>query len=119
MRYRPAVNGVESLVNTVDDVEHARVRRIFNPAFSDRALTHQAPLFTKYVNQLMQILRDGIAEQKGEFAEFDMVRMYGEYISRILEISMVLIIKSANRLHHVRYHGRSHIRRTTAHAREL
>lgn len=39
---------------TVEDTEdHTRVRRIFSPAFSERSLKQQQPLFRKYVDQLM------------------------------------------------------------------
>ncbi|KAJ4373940.1 hypothetical protein N0V83_002679 [Neocucurbitaria cava] len=74
-RYGKDPSGIESIVNTPDDAEHSRIRRIFSPAFSDRALTQQAPLFQKYVDQLVQILKDGITENKGE-KQFDMVKMY-------------------------------------------
>lgn len=50
-------NGVNSLVAEPDNAEHARIRRIFSPAFSDRALVQQSPLFAKYTNQLIGCLR--------------------------------------------------------------
>lgn len=37
---------------TSNTVEHARVRRLFSPGFSDRALKQQEPLFRKYTDLL-------------------------------------------------------------------
>ncbi|KAH6875620.1 cytochrome P450 [Alternaria rosae] len=50
--------GANSLVAERDNAEHARIRRIFSPAFSDRALVQQSPLFTKYADQLIRNLRE-------------------------------------------------------------
>jgi cytochrome P450 len=66
--YGKKVNGASSLSNTQDPAEHARSRRIFTPAFSERALVQQAPLFTRYVDQLVTRLKEG--------TKFDLVRMY-------------------------------------------
>ncbi|KAH4228981.1 hypothetical protein HBI06_091500 [Parastagonospora nodorum] len=71
-RYNSNVNGVPSLVTTEDNAEHARKRKIFSPAFSDRALTAQAPLFLRYADQLVRLLKEG-AEQG---TKLDMVRWY-------------------------------------------
>jgi cytochrome P450 len=60
------------MISVSDDAAHARARKIFSPAFSDRALTQQAPLFSKYADQLVKNLRDG--STKGQ--KLDMVRMY-------------------------------------------
>lgn len=70
--YGKSPTGFESLITTQDSVVHAQTRKIFLPAFSDRALTQQAPLFTKYIDQLVGILRD--SHSKGKIV--DMVRMY-------------------------------------------
>ncbi|KAH8723085.1 cytochrome P450 [Phaeosphaeriaceae sp. PMI808] len=64
-------NGANSLVAEPDNAEHARIRRIFSPAFSDRALVQQSPLFTKYTNQLIGNLRES-----AEANAVDLVRMY-------------------------------------------
>ncbi|CAO2657592.1 Nn.00g037180.m01.CDS01 [Neocucurbitaria sp. VM-36] len=74
-RYGKDPSGIESIVNTHDDAKHGQIRRIFSPAFSDRALTQQAPLFQRYVDQLVQVLKDGIKQSNGE-KQFDMVKMY-------------------------------------------
>ncbi|KAF4436168.1 hypothetical protein F53441_13312 [Fusarium austroafricanum] len=46
------INGVPSML-TANTEDHARVRRLFSPAFSDRALKEQQPLFKKYTDLLM------------------------------------------------------------------
>jgi cytochrome P450 len=56
------------------DVDHARQRKIFTPAFSDRALKQQEPLFLKYTNQLVAKLKERIAEDAD--SEIDMIRLY-------------------------------------------
>lgn len=53
---------------------HAKVRRIFLPAFSERALKQQEPLFIKYVDKLVAVLRNGVQENPTQ--DFDMVRLY-------------------------------------------
>lgn len=77
-RYGKAVNGVDSLILIKNDAEHARVRKIFSPAFSDRALTQQEPLFTKYIDQLVQILKESSKDNstQGKAATVDLVRLY-------------------------------------------
>jgi cytochrome P450 len=71
-RYGTSVNGATALITTRDPVEHARQRKIFTPAFSDRSLTQQAPLFVKYADQLVKNLQDGVKEKR----TFDMVRLF-------------------------------------------
>ncbi|KAI4651795.1 hypothetical protein J4E93_001991 [Alternaria ventricosa] len=63
-------NGANSLVAERDNVEHARIRRIFSPAFSDRALVQQSPLFIKYADQLIRNLRESVQANA-----VDLVRM--------------------------------------------
>ncbi|ORX98759.1 cytochrome P450 [Clohesyomyces aquaticus] len=72
-RYGLPVNGVPGLISARDE-DHPRMRRIFNPAFSDRALKQQEPLFLKYADLLVAKLREGI--EKDPDTKFDMVRMY-------------------------------------------
>ncbi|KAH8732355.1 cytochrome P450 [Phaeosphaeriaceae sp. PMI808] len=72
-RYGTSVNGAPHLIQARDS-DHARQRKIFTPAFSDRALKLQEPLFLKYTEQLVSKLREGIAQNPD--MEFDMVRMY-------------------------------------------
>lgn len=61
-----------SLAGIPDPHEHGRVRRIFAPAFSDRALTQQAPLFNKYVDQMVMVLRERCNNKQ----PVDLVRLF-------------------------------------------
>lgn len=83
-RYPTSINGYKSLILDDNDTEHARVRRIFNPAFSDRALTQQAPLFNKYVDQLVRKLQEGINRSENGVADFDLAKMYSMYCHLVL-----------------------------------
>lgn len=71
--YGKASNGVEHLVQA-QEPNHSRVRRVFKPAFSDRALKEQEPLFMKYVEQLVGNLRRAVSEEPEH--KFDMVKNY-------------------------------------------
>jgi cytochrome P450 len=71
-RFSRSINGADSLITTQDPAEHARTRKIFISAFSDRALMQQAPLFIKYADKLVESLRKG--SQNG--TKFDLVSMY-------------------------------------------
>ncbi|KAH8653784.1 cytochrome P450 [Xylariales sp. PMI_506] len=51
------VNGVPSML-TADFENHARVKKLFSPAFSDRALKRQEPLFKKYTDILLLKMRE-------------------------------------------------------------
>ncbi|KAK2597583.1 hypothetical protein N8I77_012361 [Diaporthe amygdali] len=73
----PPHNGTPHLI-TAKTADHRRVRRLFSPAFSDRSLRQQEPLFRKYVDLLISKLRetDGQPVQLGEmlnFATFDIM----------------------------------------------
>lgn len=70
------MTGVDSLITEPNDEEHARLRNIFSPAFSERALTQQAPLFTRYVDQLVQVLKDHVRASPTGTATVDLVTMY-------------------------------------------
>jgi cytochrome P450 len=75
MRFFSNVDGEErSLIVINDESEHARVRRIFSPAFSDSALKKQEPMFQKHAESMIQMIHqkvDNDAQQK-----FDMVKVY-------------------------------------------
>jgi cytochrome P450 len=62
-----------SMLNEPSDAEHARVRRIFSPAFSERALTEQEPVFLKYADQLVSVLQK--SSKDGQNGTIDMVKM--------------------------------------------
>jgi hypothetical protein len=53
------VHSPNSVYNLLDapDAEHARMRKLFNPAFSERALRKQQPLFQGYADRLIAKLR--------------------------------------------------------------
>ena len=65
-------DGEVDIVNA-GDADHARMRRVFSHAFSDRALKRQEGLFLGYVDKLIEKLQAGISKNPEQ--EFDMVRM--------------------------------------------
>jgi cytochrome P450 len=73
-RYGTTINGSPSLIVQRDPHDHAAARRIFSPAFSDRALKQQEPLFMKYVDQLVQVMKD--ESQKDPDRKFNLVKLY-------------------------------------------
>ncbi|KAI0018204.1 cytochrome P450 [Xylariomycetidae sp. FL0641] len=66
------VNGVYSMQSS-NYADHARVRDLFSPAFSERALRRQEPLFRKYVDLL--IARVGELGEEGA-RPVEMTRMF-------------------------------------------
>lgn len=54
--------------------DHARMRRIFSNAFSDRSLKLQEPLFNVYVDKLVAKLNEGVSSDPRKV--FNLVRMY-------------------------------------------
>lgn len=68
--YGPEMNGHYSLISIKDDAEHNRVRRIFNHAFSDKALRDQEDLFRIYVDKLIRNVYNT------EGGAFDAVKAY-------------------------------------------
>ncbi|KAH9877150.1 hypothetical protein IAQ61_002513 [Plenodomus lingam] len=72
-KYNRGINGASSLVNASPE-DHGRMRKIFTPAFSDRALKQQEPLLMKYIDLLVSKLREGLQEIPEK--KWDMVRMY-------------------------------------------
>ncbi|KAF3045478.1 hypothetical protein E8E12_007001 [Didymella heteroderae] len=63
-----------SMLNEPSDAEHARIRRIFSPAFSERALTEQEPVFVKYADQLVHVLQKKSKEE--QHGAVDFVQMF-------------------------------------------
>ncbi|KAL0935526.1 uncharacterized protein CTRU02_210117 [Colletotrichum truncatum] len=80
MWLRPTAAGVPSMLTTGTE-NHSRMRRLFAPAFSERALRQQEPLFRKYVDLLVyKISEVGEAGKKPvemtqllNFATFDVM----------------------------------------------
>jgi cytochrome P450 len=68
----PAINDVHTIISA-NDVDHARMRRIFSNAFSDKALKLQEPLFAKYADLLVFKLKEVAKDPEHQV---DMVRMY-------------------------------------------
>ena len=59
-----------------EEQDHSRQRKIFTPAFADRALKQQEPLFLKYTDQLVFKLREWVEEEPDK--KIDMVQMFSE-----------------------------------------
>lgn len=51
--YARPQNRMHSILSAIDDADHSRYRRLFNHAFSEKALQEQAPLLKKYIDLLM------------------------------------------------------------------
>ena len=70
-----AQNGfVQPLPSIKDDAEHARVRALISPAFSERAVREQESLVMNFVDLLIQRLKTQIEGPTG--GEVDLVRWY-------------------------------------------
>ncbi|KAL1847692.1 hypothetical protein Daus18300_013859 [Diaporthe australafricana] len=69
----PPSNGVPSIFALLDSDGHARVRRVFSPAFSERSLKQQQALFQRYVDLL--VFKIGQQCQPGGDGRVEMVRM--------------------------------------------
>ena len=65
---------VQPLSGMVDDVEHARVRALISPAFSERAIREQESLVMYFVDLLVSRLKTQIKDPMG--GEVDLVRWY-------------------------------------------
>ncbi|ROV90813.1 hypothetical protein VPNG_09856 [Cytospora leucostoma] len=51
----------QSLISAIDPTEHAHIRKHLTPAFTPRALGPQEPMLHRYVNLLVERLRDIVA----------------------------------------------------------
>lgn len=71
LQYSSPVNGVDHLHSALDDVEHARLRRLLAPGFSGEALKAQEPIVTRYVDAFIRRLR-----AESQSGPVDMVRWY-------------------------------------------
>jgi cytochrome P450 len=72
-RYGKTINGEPNLIQAREEA-HSRQRKIFTPAFSDRALKQQEPLFLKYTEKLVSKIKEGIEQNPNQ--KFDMVKLY-------------------------------------------
>lgn len=64
----------EHLAAIIDDAQHARVRGLLSPAFSERAIREQEPLIMKYVDLLIQRLKSQVQGSMG--GEVNLERWY-------------------------------------------
>jgi cytochrome P450 len=71
--YGKPPNGTPGLLSQIQDEPHARMRKVFTGAFSERALKEQEPLFLQYIDMLVSKLKGSINENPN--VEIDMVRM--------------------------------------------
>lgn len=71
--YTPSKNGAPSLA-ILDVEEHTKIRRAIAPAFSDRALKQQEPLFRRFADLLISNLRKAVTDEPG--TAVNMVKMY-------------------------------------------
>jgi len=74
--YQMPMGGTDSLVTTIDPSLHARQRKMFAPAFSDRAVRDQEAIVTDNVNRMLEKI-DG---QRAVQRDVDM-RAYLNYVS--------------------------------------
>lgn len=80
--YGEPPNGTPGLLSQFQDEEHARMRKVFTGAFSERALKEQEPLFLQYINLLVSKLKDSIKENPKD--GIDMVRMLSSLAGHLL-----------------------------------
>lgn len=52
--HAPPCNGTPNLVTENDEERHAAIRRVFAPAFSEKALKKQEPMFHRYADLMVQ-----------------------------------------------------------------
>lgn len=67
--YGPSNSGAPHIIIEKDSARHALVRRMFSPAFSEKALKAQEPLFQKYADML-------VARGREAAAAVDMTSLY-------------------------------------------
>jgi hypothetical protein len=101
---------VKNLVNA-NDQEHARMRRIFSNAFSDKALKEQEPLLFKYADLMVQKLHE-----KDLGAKINMVEMFNFTTFDIMGMDLSLLLGTCNLLAGIRG---SYLRRAPLHASKL
>ncbi|OJD35901.1 cytochrome p450 [Diplodia corticola] len=65
LHYPAGLNGRHALNALHSDAEHARVRRLFSPAFSEKALKDQEPLLATYASRLVAHIRNNTNTDTG------------------------------------------------------
>jgi cytochrome P450 len=71
--YQPAPNNIRNLFAEPDDEKHRFQRKIFTHAFSDRALKEQEPLFSKYIDVLVERIERTV--EADPQSPFDIVKL--------------------------------------------
>ncbi|KAH7323248.1 cytochrome P450 [Stachybotrys elegans] len=71
-RISPLYSGSVPPIGLTSDEDHARVRRLLAPAFSERALKLQEPLFQHYADTMLAKIAESAAVNEG----VDMVKMF-------------------------------------------
>jgi cytochrome P450 len=71
--YLSDMKGHYNIISTMSTEEHARIRKIFTNAFSDKALKLQEPLIKQYVDQLINSIRRSVNNAD---AKIDLVKLY-------------------------------------------
>jgi hypothetical protein len=94
--YAKPPNGVPGLLSQCQDEPHARMRKVFTGAFSDRALKEQEPLFLQYIDMLVKKLKGSIKENPN--CEIDMVRMLSMWADGIFPNQNLLIMCQTSQL---------------------
>ncbi|KAK9775959.1 putative Cytochrome P450 [Seiridium cardinale] len=52
--HAPSANGIPNLITENNQERHAAIRRVFSPAFSEKALKAQEPMFIKYADLMVR-----------------------------------------------------------------
>jgi cytochrome P450 len=80
LNYTPLQQGWESKIIYADDAMHARLRRIYGPAFTAKAVEEQSGMLMKYANLLIAQLKSAIAKDSVQdmcawynFTTFDLI----------------------------------------------
>lgn len=71
--FGPDLHGIRSLGSQFDTLAHRSQRRVFAPAFSDKALKLQEPLLLGYLNSLVRIIRNNATSNP--VVGFDIVKL--------------------------------------------
>ncbi|KAF3034418.1 hypothetical protein E8E12_006026 [Didymella heteroderae] len=71
--FGPDMYGMRSLGSQADTMVHRSQRRVFAPAFSDKALKLQEPLILDYLNSMVRIIRNNA--ESSPIVAFDIVKL--------------------------------------------
>lgn len=72
--FGPEVVGKGGLIRGAGKENHARVRKFFSPAFSDRAVRDQEPIFQKHADRLVAIIRHMV--ERGEAVPLSLLYLF-------------------------------------------